>query len=778
MYKRQKNNIYLYYKMSARNLKIRAMENGVYDKFRLTRTRFEVMPDLMTTDMGNSYLALRTTLYNDLTKTPIDTKQLAGSTLRFFAFGDGQTAYDPTCLFRTAKLFNKATGQVIEELNYNNVRTNTFKEYTLDFESLASDTIETGLGIPANKLDNLQSTYTLWTNNNPAELHIPLKSLFPSLNVPFFQLGAVGGLIVDLEWDVTHPLVMEYTNPTLVVPPPLVLESGRLGFNTDAEEDYSWLVSAQLTTDFGSIARHDAVPRPEYWEFPRSTVEEPIDPKYWKSELGLDVYPPYVEGVSAGTDKYEWEDARKPYVNADLAELTLFPEDLITPPEMYKAEVRGAFLDDAGAEISTWTIGDILEGADGSGNLQFAKTHTPVHRETLGVYGIRFDGIYSPVQVDRTFGSIPPQSLNYDLESEEAFTALADLKTFVISGDYEEILIKAGVLQKIGAVVSKVEGVSFKVYLQMNDQGAEVYITPDFVVEAFAGGKAIFTNLKHAYPRSAPNTQNSILLYEQVTRTITLTTNLQLNADVASGRGKLYFRSIYDEGVGGDHKNLRLAESVTISFQNIIKTNDPFVQLTKHYPSTDLAEMVLVQYPPVKAGMAKFYRTMSVEPFVINNGFQQVVQNFMLEPNVYNAWILIPLESTTPLISTTPSLICGNGNIKNFRFTIDEIDVTSRDIAMLNSTFGDFPDSLYWDKLIDCFSNSAMSLKSLNGIVTGVTQRPVRVLPVRIYGGLVNGVVNFSNTMKRLQVRMEAPLGEAVQSGTAFLFKEKYKSWN
>ena len=97
---------------------------------------------------------------------------------------------------------------------------------------------------------------------------------------------------------------------------------------------------------------------------------------------------------------------------------------------------------------------------------------------------------------------------------------------------------------------------------------------------------------------------------------------------------------------------------------------------------------------------------------------------------------------------------------------------------MLNSTFGDFPDSLYWDKLIDCFSNSAMSLKSLNGIVTGVTQRPVRVLPVRIYGGLVNGVVNFSNTMKRLQVRMEAPLGEAVQSGTAFLFKEKYKSWS
>lgn len=763
--------------MSARNLKIRALENGIYDKFRLTRTRFEIQPDLMTSDMGNSYLALRTTLYDSLTRTKVDTIQRAGQVLRYWMLGDGATSYDGTCLFRTAKLFNKATGQVIEELNYNNVRTNTFKEYTLDFESLASDTIETGLGIPDAKLDNLQSTYTLWTNNNPAELHIPLKSLFPSLNTPFFQLGAVGGLVVDLEWDVTHPLVMEYTNPTLVVPPPPLLKSGQLGFNTDAEEDYSWLVSAQLTTDFGAVAKHDAIPRPEYWEFPRTTEDNAVDPPYWLTALGL-VYPPYVDGVSAGTDKYEWADDRKPYINTDLVELTLFPEEAIPPPEVYKAEVRGVFLDAGEEEIGEWAIGDVLVGADGDGNLQFTKTHIPVHEDTLGVFGLRFDGIYSPVQVDRTFGSYAPQSLNFDITTQLQFDALADAKTIIISGDYEEILIKAGVLKKIGAVVSKVDGVSFKVYLQMNDEGATVYIAPDYVIPEFNGGEgAIFTNLKHAYPRSAPETQNEILLYEQLTRTITLKDSLELNAGV--GRSKTYFRSVYDEGVGEDHKQLRLATSCTISFQNVIKTADPFVQLTQHYASCDLAEMVVVQYPPVKAGMPKFYRTMSVEPFVINNGFQQIVQNFMLEPNCYNAWVLIPLPSVTNTFgSTTPSLICGNGNIKNFRFTIDEIDVTSRDIAMLNSTFGDFPDSLYWDKLIDCFSNSAMSLKSLNGIVTGVTQRPVRVLPVRIYGGLVNGVVNFSNTMKRLQVRMDAPLEESVQAGTAFLFKEKYKSWN
>lgn len=761
--------------MSARNLKIRSLENGIYDKNRLTRIRFELQPDLMTSDMGNSYLALRTTLLNAVTKTPIDTKQIAGQTLRFFALGDGQTAYDPTCLFRTAKLFNKATGQVIEELNYNNIRTNSFKEYTLDFETLASDTIESGLGIPDAKLDNLQSTYTLWTGNNPAELHIPLKSLFPSLNTPFFQLGAVGGLVVDLELDVTHPLIMEYTNPTLVVPPPPTTANDLVGFITDAQEDYSWLVSAQLTSEFGAISKHDAVPRPEYWEFPRSTEEFPIDPKYWDTILGADVYPPYVDGVSAGTDVYKWYGERVKYQDADIQDLTLFP---VSVSALYNAEVRGAFLDVEGEEIGTWAFDDSIVGQDASGQLQFSNTHVPVKRETLGVFDLRFDGIYSPVQVDRTFGISDPQSLNFTILNEEQYIALQDLNRFEITADYEQLLIKAGVLKSVGGIITKVDGVDFKVYLQMLDTNeSEVYIAPDWELEEFAGGRAIFTNLKHAYPRST-EIRNSIAIYNSVARRITFAESLELTEDVGEGRPKLYFRVLWNDTANEDGKQLRLASGLRVSFQDIIKTDDPFVQLTPHYPSTDLAEMVVVQYPPVKAGMPKFYRTMSVEPFVINSGFPQIVQNFMLEPNVYNAWILIPLPSTDPLISTTPSLISGNGNVKNFRFTIDEVDVTSRDIAMLNSTFGDFPDSLYWDKLIDCFSNSAMSLKSLNGIVTGVNQRPTRVLPVRIYGGLVNGVVNFSNTMKRLQVRMDAPQGESVQAGTAFLFKEKYKSWS
>ena len=130
----------------------------------------------------NSYLSFRTTLLNGLTKTPIDTNQdLNEHRPTFHMFGDGETTYSAACLFRTAKLFSKQTGQVVEELNYSNHRTETFKEYTMDFENLASDTIESGMGIPTAKLNNLQSKYTLWTNENPNEIFPYLAGLYDTL---------------------------------------------------------------------------------------------------------------------------------------------------------------------------------------------------------------------------------------------------------------------------------------------------------------------------------------------------------------------------------------------------------------------------------------------------------------------------------------------------------------------------------------------------------------------------------------------------------------------
>lgn len=758
--------MYNLYKMTARNLKIRALENGVYNPYQLTRTRFEISPDLMTTDMGNSYLALRTVLKNSITHLDVDTQQSPNEVPVFFTLGDGKTSYDGTCLFRTARLFNKATGAVIEELNYNSIRTNTFKEFTSDFDNLASNTIQSGLGIPDSIINNVQSTYTLWTNakNNTVELHVPLKSIFPSLNTPFYQLSAVGGLIVDLEWDTTHPLVMSYSNPELVVPPPPVLSSGKVGFNTVEQEEFSWLVAAQINSQFLPIEKPFAVQAPYGWEFERVDVDVSPIVRYWESLTGL-VYGVPADGVYAGTDKYEWHGAeRQSYTAADLTQLTLAPFGTASNPAFF-AEVHTTLLTDG--DPIPFVFADTVLGQETT-NIQLGRTHQPCRVGTQGVLGARFESIIAPVATPDKKG-VNPQSLNLPVTLTE-FDRLKLAREIRITEAEETALVTAGILREVAGVVVANEATTFELHLQLYDAG-NIYMTPDRDIAGEAAIPTVVTNQKYQLPVQS-HIRLNVELYVVAggNRTLTFSDPLELDYSEADERRAHTFQVLYDGGVG-QGQDVRVASAGVLFIQSVEFARDLFA-LMPHYPSCDLAEMVLVQYPPAKTPMPKFYRTMRVEPFVIPLGLTQHVQNFMLEPNVYNAYILIPRPSSNTDFSTVPSLISGAGDVIRFRASIDEVDVVNRDIVL-----GLHPDSLYWDKLADAFSNSSMSLKTLEGTSGGKGQPSVRIFPVRIYGGLVNGVVSFSNFMKRLQVRLDAADGETIQGGTAYLYKEMYKSY-
>ena len=770
--------------MSSRNLRIRAEENGVYDKFHLTRTRFTISQDMMTTDMGSSYLSLRTTLRNSLTQEIINTQQDPNEVPVFHCLGDGATAYDGSALFRTAKLFNQSTGAVIEELNYNNQRTNTFKEFTMDFDNLASDTIESGLGIPDSKLKNLQSTYTLWTNakNNTIDLHIPLKSIFPSLNVPFFQLSAVGGLIVDLEWDTQHPLVMSYSNPQLVIPPPSVLTSGIIGFNTTSQEEASWLVREQVNSEFAPIEKPYAVIRPDYWTFPREDADTAVEDRYWDSLTGLVYGTPNAAGQYAGIEKYKFAPKRTAYTDADLVELTLTPSSVDADSTALVTATIGGDIEGVPVEARPFTFMDSFVGmeAGNTGNLQFSKPHVQCHfnANAQGYKTASFEGISQPPPPINAIekGSASAGALRFDLD-ETNWDALKGTHTFVHSSDdFEARLVAAGVITKFKLLgvdtYAANQNTTFNVGLQHN-KGNTIYMAPD--QERWVGSNAIDTNQFYQVPYGAEPPRINIETYVKVGDVRTITFNTSLNLDyVEDERLEHRFTALIDNSLSVPDSNGIVpdtADSVSLFIINV-QYEHPVIESLPHYPSCDLAEMVLVQYPPSKTPMPKFYRTIAVEPFNISSGMGEIVQNFMLEPNVYNAWVMMPYASENSDISTQPSLISGAGNVDKFRATIDEVDVVNKDIQL-----GLFPDSLYWDKLADCFSNSSMPMKTLTGSVSGATQRPVRVFPIRIYGGLVDGVVSFSNYMKRLQIRLQAPQGENVQSGTAYLFKEKYKSY-
>jgi hypothetical protein len=296
---------------------------------------------------------------------------------------------------------------------------------------------------------------------------------------------------------------------------------------------------------------------------------------------------------------------------------------------------------------------------------------------------------------------------------------------------------------------------------------------PDTVISGEGlADDVIHTNQKYQLPFQALQRLN-VDLYTNVGGVRKIRFSEPLNLDFVEGVRPSHNFTQMINVVGGDAREIVPAASMTVFFQSVRPTDQPpLVASLPHYPSCDLAEMVLVQYPPMKTQMPKFYRTVKVEPFVIPTGMNQFIQNFMLEPNVYNAFVLLPYPSRNTDISTFPSLISGEGNVIRFRASIDEVDVVNKDIGI-----GGFPDSLYWDKLADAFSNSSMALKTLSGSAGEKSPFPVRVLPIRIYGGLVDGVVSFSNFMKRLQVRMESEQPQNLQSGTAYLFKELYKSY-
>jgi len=742
--------------MASRNLKLRAIENGIYDKDHLTRVRYEISSDLSTTDMGNSYLSLRTTLLNGLTKTPIDTQQDHNEHPTYFMFGDGTTTYSPSCMFRTAKLFSKQTGQIIEELNYRNIATQTFKEYTTDFDNLASDTIESGMGIPTSKLNNLQSKYTLWTNENPVELHIPLKEIFPSLNTPAYQLSAVGGLVVDLEFDVTKDMIMLYSDPTLIIPPPKLLQSGHNGFQTTPEEDFSWLVKSQVNSEFGAIEKPDAIPTPAGWSY--------LQPQYFKD---ISPFPAWNGALNEGFTDLELATKYDNWTGADIVELGLTDEKA-SVLSIVDMEMRNT----TGTDVADFESLDKVIGVAG-GKLTLQSGASPVQLGVADVDEIRLNGLTNLIKTskDPLHLGAENQMLSFP-QKEQADWDLLVANKVKLSYAQADQLVECGLLSKIGNVYSKIANRTFGVKLQQyawdttDEAGNKVktFVCKDREKDITGVAHAVSNRLL-TLPRlkAYANTIKEVLPFAGGTH-ITLEMNVPLelggNANVGT---KPLAREIVSENLGNTPP-VQITASVSwrVVFDEVVKSSDPFFSITGHYPSTDLAEMVLVQYPPTKSAMPPYFRTMSVEPFNIDAGFSQLVQNFMLEPNVYNAYVVIPADSK--------SLIGKDGDILQFRATIDEVDVVSRDVKM-----GEYPDSLYWDKLIDTFSNSSMSLKSINGIVNGVNERPVRVLPIRIYAGLVGGQVNFSNVMKRLQIRMEAGAGKTIQSGTAYLFKEKYK---
>ena len=108
-------------------------------------------------------------------------------------------------------------------------------------------------------------------------------------------------------------------------------------------------------------------------------------------------------------------------------------------------------------------------------------------------------------------------------------------------------------------------------------------------------------------------------------------------------------------------------------------------------------------------------------------------QFIVSEPNCYNAILCTPNYSADDLDLFPETLISKSRNINQYRFSVNNIDNTNRNIGVRNNT-SFYPSSLHLDKLFDTMRNDVGMLKSLSGI-NGVSRSfdPPAVFPLKVY---------------------------------------------
>ena len=207
-----------------RTIKIRSQENAIYNK-NYNRVRFSVMADNMSTDLSQSYIAFKLYVVNGKTGnayTKAEIENLDASSI-MFSFGDSVgECYSPACLIKVCRLFYKE--ELLEEVQYSNVLTQTLQQFKNDFENIASESLlsmnSTGMMLNGSLATSTSSYFGAPATLNDAsvQVNIKLSDLFGLARSTNFWIN--GEMKVELELEDLKPLINQSTVVDLSAPLP------------------------------------------------------------------------------------------------------------------------------------------------------------------------------------------------------------------------------------------------------------------------------------------------------------------------------------------------------------------------------------------------------------------------------------------------------------------------------------------------------------------------------------------------------------------------------
>lgn len=234
-----------------RTIKIKSVENAIYNRS-YNRCRFLISPDDMATDLSQSYLAFKLFIINGktgLAYTPNEIRDLEQASV-MFSFGQNDEAYSPACLIKTARLYALGNqSEILEEINYSNVLSQTLFQLKNDFETLASESLLTMSSTGMFLNGSLSASTTSYfgssvssTNDGSVQVNVKLSDLFGICKSTNFWLSQTNGLEVYLEFEDVKPLIRQSCQIDFSTPLPNTMTSTSPSANTKVlgyKDDYS-----------------------------------------------------------------------------------------------------------------------------------------------------------------------------------------------------------------------------------------------------------------------------------------------------------------------------------------------------------------------------------------------------------------------------------------------------------------------------------------------------------------------------------------------------------
>lgn len=731
-------------------LKIRSVENAVYTP-QYNRMRFRIPGDNLNTHLNESYLSFQVELV-DPDGAIIPPKTNIG-------FGDVDTLYYSTCLLKVVRLFRGDSNIPLEEIQNFNMLDQNLKWYEKDTEDLITDQFTSGFLVDGVYQGNRSPFF--W--NGSSDIQIPLKYVFGLCKNKDFYLSDTDGLQIEFELEDRFKLF----NKEVIASSTEVIATAPVDdLSIDDDDDDMRSNLPPNNADEVNPSGTGSVSQSATSKSGSQTLDYPLSSELYNigivpdsqvNSSSYDAKGGYHIDISCNLFISELPNGLK--LNGiftasesdamgacSLTNLVAFLMvlDSNNKPTYYPADITNFVPYAVGPPVvyAGFTVflpcqtGFTIPTFAGLSYINKRRVATDLITIPLSIPNDN-GGIattYTYIQPGATFYT---NSVNYDVD---------DTKYII----FNTITGSAGGLQislhqdAIGAGNSLTTGAQYEIQWNnmtslsggaINNKSVNQLLTPisKVVYDGHSKDKSQLGTSK-VYKCICTGPLQLLLQKRKSSTTI---------ADITSS-----LKVLTSGGVFGQFVLRRITDATGSSLTTYVPTDYTY--------SIPRAELVLLQESKKSSDeVSKIYQTWKMEPSLIESSTLLWQKQYILEPNVANALFLNPPADYSSLYSLTSDII-------SYRWALDNIDNTNRDVAI--------PSALHNDKLIDLFNNTGLKLKALDDNDND------GLIPMKIYTAMDDENVYMDNKSHTLQIVLNGNDTTPIQPKNVYLFKQVLKT--